>query len=92
MKIFSAKSASNAFQKFTNLDTVTELYDAVVADTAIYFHVWDTFYLVLIYCSVCLHVSITHHTLVLMSLIDEEIWAVEPSGHVVALAMLSWPD
>jgi hypothetical protein len=39
MKILSAESASDAFQKFTNLDTVTELYEAVVADTAIYFHV-----------------------------------------------------
>jgi hypothetical protein len=87
------KRSANPFQKCTSLDTFEELYEAVVANSAIRFHVWalqQFFYhgssLTAVFA---FDISITRRTLVLKSYTDQDILVVEPSSHVVALAWLS---
>jgi hypothetical protein len=62
---------------FSNLQTYIQLENCMKQFWLILPSIFksETLFLtaVLIYCSICLHFSITHHTMVLMSLIDEDI-------------------
>lgn len=92
-KAYFITAICKCFQEFTNLDTVRQLYEALVTDNAIYYHFWNTcFTIALLSLQCCPHISITRCTLVLMSFTDEEISAPEPFDRVIALVMLSWPD
>jgi hypothetical protein len=62
--------SSNAFQRFTNYKLENCMKQLWLILLSIFRHFFTA---VLIHCSVCLHVSITHHSLVLMSLRDEDI-------------------
>ena len=85
MKSVFITAISSLFWEYKSWGTFEELYEAVMADTAICFHIWDSFHTTAL-CSFrflpC--ISIMHCTLLLMSYSDEGIRVLQPLDRIIS--------